>query len=143
MKKVYNSRLIYNFCDKAQKGQVQCMPEDIYNKTFWKKINLNNIENVGLIFAYTDNKKELMQKFFPNKYAEISARGDFEITHFVYSKTDNKIHCIVNQDGENVSLRPIEGTMHLKTSGETINPLFSGEIPVEAITQNLASFIEE
>ena len=50
---------------------------------------------------------------------------------------------IVNQDGKNVSLKPIEGTMHLSTSSETIKPLFSGEIPVEAITQNLASFIEE
>ena len=48
---------------------------------------------------------------------------------------------VVNQDGENVSLKPIEGTMHLTTSSETIKPLFSGEIPVEAITQNLASFI--
>lgn len=100
MKKVYNSKLIYNFCDKVQREQVQCMPEDIYHKTFWKKFNLNSIENVGLIFAYTDDKKALMQKFFPNKYAEISARGDFEITHFMYSKIDNKIHCIVNQDGE-------------------------------------------
>ena len=50
---------------------------------------------------------------------------------------------VVNQDGENVSLKPIEGTMNLSTSSETINPLFSGEIPVEAITQNLSSFIEE
>ena len=50
---------------------------------------------------------------------------------------------VVNQDGENVSLRPIEGTMHLTTSSDTIKPLFSSEIPVEAITQNLASFIEE
>ena len=50
---------------------------------------------------------------------------------------------VVNQDGENVSLKPIEGTMHLSTSSYTIPPLFSGEIPVEAITQNLASFIEE
>ena len=50
---------------------------------------------------------------------------------------------VVNQDGESVSLKPIEGTMHLSTSSETINPLFSGEIPVEAITQNLASFIKE
>ena len=50
---------------------------------------------------------------------------------------------VINQDGENVSLRPIEGTMHLSTSSETIKPLFSGEIPVESITQNLASFIEE
>ena len=50
---------------------------------------------------------------------------------------------VINQDRENVPLKPIEGTMHLSTSSETINPLFSGEIPVEAITQNLASFIKE
>lgn len=51
---------------------------------------------------------------------------------------------VVDQDGnEREQIKPIEGTMHLSTSGETIKPLFSGEIPVEAITQNLASFIEE
>ena len=50
---------------------------------------------------------------------------------------------VVNQDGETMSkIKPIEGTMHLSTSSNTIPPLFSGEIPVEAITQNLASFIE-
>ena len=50
---------------------------------------------------------------------------------------------VVNQDGETMSkIKPIEGTMHLSTSSDTIPPLFSGEIPVEAITQNLASFIE-
>ena len=51
---------------------------------------------------------------------------------------------VVDQDGNTLErIKPIEGTMHLNTSGETIKPLFSGEIPVEAITQNLASFIEE
>lgn len=51
---------------------------------------------------------------------------------------------VVDQDGKPLAqIKPIEGTMHLNTSGETINPLFSGEVPVEAITQNLASFIEE
>lgn len=51
---------------------------------------------------------------------------------------------VVDQDGnEREQIKPIEGAMHLSTSGETIKPLFSGEIPVEAITQNLASFIEE
>ena len=49
---------------------------------------------------------------------------------------------VINQDGENVSLKPIEGTMHLTTSSDTIPPLFSGEIPVEAIEQNLASFAD-
>lgn len=50
---------------------------------------------------------------------------------------------VVDQDGNALKqIKPIEGTMQLNTSGETIKPLFSGEIPVEAITQNLASFIE-
>lgn len=51
---------------------------------------------------------------------------------------------IVDQDGNTLTIiKPIEGTMHLSTDGETIKPTFTGEIPVEAITQNLASFIEE
>ena len=51
---------------------------------------------------------------------------------------------IQDQYGNTLSkIKPIEGTMHLSTDGETIRPTFTGEIPVEAITQNLASFIEE
>ena len=50
---------------------------------------------------------------------------------------------IQNQDGKTLNrITPFEGTMHLSTSSDTIKPLFSGEIPVEAITQNLASFID-
>ena len=51
---------------------------------------------------------------------------------------------IEDNDGNTLSkIKPIEGTMHLSTDGETIKPTFTGEIPIEAITQNLASFIEE
>lgn len=50
---------------------------------------------------------------------------------------------IQDQDGKTLSaFKPIEGTMFLSTSSDTIKPLFSGEIPVEATTQNLASFID-
>ena len=50
---------------------------------------------------------------------------------------------IQDQGGNTLSkIKPIEGTMVLSTSSDTIKPLFSGEIPVEAITQNLASFID-
>ena len=50
---------------------------------------------------------------------------------------------VTDQDGNTESIiRPLEGTMHLMTEGDTLKPLFSGEIPVEAITQNLASFIK-
>ena len=51
---------------------------------------------------------------------------------------------ITNQDGNTLSkIKPIEGTMHLATSSDTLKPTFSGEIPVEATTKNLASFIKE
>ena len=50
---------------------------------------------------------------------------------------------VVNQDGEILNkIKPIEGTMHIKVSGTPLNPTAVLEVPVEAITQNLASFIE-
>ena len=49
---------------------------------------------------------------------------------------------MTNQNGESLSkMTPIEGTMNLITSSDTIAPTFSGEIPVEAIEQNLESFV--
>ena len=45
-----------------------------------------------------------------------------------------------NEQGQIVQLKPIEGTMHMKTSSDTIPPLLDMEVPVEAITQNLNSF---
>ena len=51
---------------------------------------------------------------------------------------------ITNQDGETLTkLTPFEGTMHIKTDGNPLKPTVSMEVPVEAITQNLMSFIEE
>ena len=65
-----------------------------------------------------------------------------------YVKSQNSVKTVdvtvTNQDGQSLlKIKPIEGTMHLSTSGETIKPLFTGEVPVEAITQNLTSFIKE
>ena len=51
---------------------------------------------------------------------------------------------VVNQDGKPLSkIKPIEGTMHISVSGTPINPTAVLEVPVEAITQNLNSFIGE
>ena len=48
---------------------------------------------------------------------------------------------IQDQDGNTLrKIKPIEGTMHITTSGTPINPTASLEVPVEAITQNLNSF---
>ena len=50
---------------------------------------------------------------------------------------------IQDQNGKTLSvIKPIEGTMHIKTSGTPIPPTAVLEVPVEAITQNLASFID-
>ena len=50
---------------------------------------------------------------------------------------------VVDHNGNQLNtLRPIEGTMNLITDGTPLKPLFSGEIPVEAITQNIASFTD-
>ena len=51
---------------------------------------------------------------------------------------------IQDQDGNTLrKIKPIEGTMHITASGTPINPGVSLEVPVEAITQNLSSFIGE
>ena len=51
---------------------------------------------------------------------------------------------ITDQNGESLSkIKPIEGTMNIEVTGVPIPPIAILEIPVEAITQNLQSFIEE
>ena len=51
---------------------------------------------------------------------------------------------VTDQSGSTLSkIKPIEGTMLITPSGEPIAPTAVLEVPVEAITQNLASFIEE
>ena len=51
---------------------------------------------------------------------------------------------VVNQDNETLNkLKPLEGTMNISVTGNPINPIGVFEVPVEAITQNLSSFIGE
>ena len=76
---------------------------------------------------------------------ELKSYGDIRVQYVKKEKSIKTVDLsVLNQDGDTLSkILPIEGTMHLTTSSDTIQPTFSGEIPVEAITQNLASFIEE
>ena len=50
-----------------------------------------------------------------------------------------ELSCI-NEQGESETFRPIEGTMHVSTSSQTLPPLLDMSVPVEATSQNLASF---
>ena len=50
---------------------------------------------------------------------------------------------VVDENGNEIKhFMPIDGTMHIQTDGTPIKPTTTMEIPVEAINQNLASFIE-
>ena len=50
---------------------------------------------------------------------------------------------IQDQDGNTLSkIKPMEGTMNIHSDGTPLKPTITMEIPVEAITQNLASFIK-
>ena len=89
---------------------------------------------------------------YKNELSEVSVQGfkewlDNNETNIVYKLPQQSVKTVdlsvIDQDGKTLNqIKPLEGTMHLSTSGENIRPLFSGEIPVEAITQNLASFID-
>nr|DAW90356.1 MAG TPA: hypothetical protein [Caudoviricetes sp.] len=46
----------------------------------------------------------------------------------------------INEQGNPVNFMPIEGTMSVNTSSQTISPLLDMSVPVEATTQNLNSF---
>lgn len=49
---------------------------------------------------------------------------------------------VTDQDGNVESIiRPLEGTMHVSTSSQTLSPLLDMSVPVEATTQNLMSFV--
>ena len=68
-----------------------------------------------------ENNEVLAQEVVKTVELSITDENENKINHFV----------------------PIEGTMHIQTDGTPIKPSVSMEIPVEAITQNLASFIGE
>ena len=98
--------------------------------------NRGDHSRIYIIIDEITNKEEMKNYFSQNP-----TKFQFKLVTESVKTVDLTV---VDQDGNTLErIKPIEGTMHLNTSGETIKPLFSGEIPVEAITQNLASFIEE
>ena len=67
---------------------------------------------------------------------------------YQYRKSEKSVKTvdlsIQDQDGNTLrKIKPIEGSMHIHSDGTPLKPTITMEIPVEATTQNLASFIEE
>ena len=109
------------------------------NSDVWQFIDENN-ESDSYIRIITNDKKAygIRQKIKTeiNKSYYVKLRVDID---------DGAMASVsVNQNGETLSkIKPIEGTMHINVSGTPLNPTAILEVPVEAITQNLNSFIVE
>ena len=106
---------------------------DIYNGTSYG-VGINGV-NIGI----SVNGISTLEAFKTNL-----SENPIKICYPVANESIKTVDLtITNQDGETLTkLTPIEGTMHISTNGTPIKPTVSMEIPVEAITQNLASFIE-
>ena len=125
--------------EAISKNNIVC--DKLQAKTIWK-------ENTGEGIAINGSLTHLQIK-----HSTITTEDDFKawlasspltVQYGSQNPTIKTVDLIItNQDGESLTkIEPIEGTMVLTTSSDTIQPLFSGEIPVEAITQHLASFID-
>ena len=108
----------------------------------WDKTSsINGISLCGTGFWVVVDKTITTQEQANEYLHNLNATIQYELPTTIIKTVDLNV---LNQDGDTLSkIIPIEGTMYLTTSSDSIQPTLSGEIPVEAITQNLASFIEE
>ena len=101
MRKVFNKVEVENFCSAFEnKYGYPCEPDFIYYKTFFKKFNLKDIHFVNIVYELSkeNEKEEIVKSYFPSKYEEMVStygKGNFYVKKFLYSETDNKIHCII------------------------------------------------
>ena len=109
--------------------------------------SVTDVEGVGChvgakeIHLIIDNDKlssldlEGLDEFFKNNNTLIQYQLETPVVKTVDLTT-------TDENNETTYFIPIEGTMNVSSSSETIQPLFDMSVPVEATTQNLASFIE-
>ena len=121
----------------------------IYSTNFISDKSNNDFEHIRLDSSSPyANVIIYLSKTKASTYEELKTYIKNNPFTIVAEKTEKYIKTVdlsvTDQDGNQLTkIKPIEGTMHIKTDGIPIKPTFTGEIPVEAITQNLASFTEE
>lgn len=137
--------------------RLYCTIETAKSGLFTKGVISNRFATVDTVnyegIAFTAGNKNLHISINKTKLDEISVNGfkqwlsqnPVTVQYHLETESIKTVDLtITNQDGENLNrLKPIEGTMYLSTDGQDIKPTFTGEIPVEAIEQNLTSFIME
>lgn len=109
MNKVFNKKRIKEFIDNNSLNEV-IESHDFITKNVFKKINKFKEENYAFVLfnwmkKHNKNIPFMVEKFFPTKISEIKQNGDFEITKFWYSPTEDKIHCLVKQEGNERHLK--------------------------------------
>lgn len=98
-----------------------------------------SISSYGGIVVTIDNSKleTIDSSGFKKWLSQNPITVHYELAQESFKTVD--LTCI-DEHGENANFMPIEGTMHVSTSSQTIPPLLEMSVPVEAIEQNLNSF---
>ena len=134
----------YNLpCDKLICDKLKNLSHSVMDRTVQYGITLTQLNSINLLMI------KLPYDYSPNPslatFKEYLSQNPITVQYQLKTESVKTVELtVVNQDGESLNkIKPIEGTMHISTDGTPLKPSFSGEIPVEAITQNLSSFIEE
>ena len=132
----YSDGYIYQY--KFKTKSVDVIADKLKNIQLW-----NNTSGEGIQINDTATYIQI-------KKANITTSGDFKIwlsqnpITVQYQLATESIKTVdltcINEQGETVDFMPLEGTMSVETSSDTIQPLLDMDVPVEAITQNLNSF---
>ena len=93
-------------------------------------------------WLYYNLYHHLPSDFPVESVANVTSASFNNVVPYAYKSAN--LSCI-NEQGESETFRPIEGTMHVSTSSQTLTPLLDMSVPIEATSQNLMSFanIEE
>ena len=108
-------------------------------------------EDKEFIRIYTDDANALYIRILKSKLATQDANGfkqwlsknPITIQYELATESVKTVNLTtVNEKGETTHFMPLEGTMHVQSTGEIIPSTFDMSVPVEATMQNLASFID-
>ena len=96
--------------------------------------NMGNVVYVAILKSKADNLE---------KFKSYLSQNPITVQYLLATESIKTVDLTtVNEKGETTHFMPLEGTMNVQSSGESIQPTFDMSVPVEATTQNLASFIE-
>lgn len=131
------------FCQKYSNGKAQS--NNVISDKIPTAYTTTSTLKPAMLYITTTGKIQLISNFSTSsELKEWLASNPMTVQYELATESVKTVDLnVIDQNGNKLNaLRPIEGTMNIRTDGTPIKPTFSGEIPVEAITQNISSFIE-